>query len=584
MGYHINSLKNKFKRLSIEIHHNRNKTSHKDNIIQSRDPNKPLLTLRVNEPNNSDSIQVEDTINEDGEEELEDEQQQQQNDDGRSDEILEQDQFVGFTNASEVDDEHVQEHFVHDTLLKSYRSSFKKISTGESNFFQEFKRQQCRCTCHEDAEGSLRNPIYHNQHCLSFCDNVQQPIKISDVVDHVNYIEPKKLSSKRKGFWFFKKKHPLAKIQDPKKRQQKDPIPDEDKQSTITSALERIEIIAQSTGGVENPTSVPKESDELTINDHKNDHQIEVNNTAKATSYARRYSKFGSPLISFSRSNSDYQKESPSSLNSKNRHNHHHPQQQQQKGSEPWKTIMNDISLHAALLSTGSRPILSKSSLNLVADFTSSKHSPQHQHQHHHHHQQIPHYEQQRSFSNNSGHSELISFRSIPAIQQLMYQRDDEMTINNENLFSGTILDNNNNNNNQNNDESNPFERSLIDESKMNKFNFDSRPSTTYKSKISVTSGPLEKDIYKGAETSAVYGGVFQDYINYSDESVEGWKELEQTSRSKLKSKEDHITTDINRDINHNNHSNSDNNNNREIFSSEILPLKISSKGLNRLF
>lgn len=520
MGYHINLLKNKFKRLKIEVHHNKNKISSKEHVIKNRDPSRPLITLRTFDPaTNIDPVEVEETI-----EEQDDEQEESP---------TEQNDFIGFSDRSEGDgvETHSQNDDNHNntvigSTIRSYISAYKKIKSGQSSVTLEVKRQQCKCTCHNDTEGSLRSPLYHNQHCLSFCDKTNYtPPSVNEVskkvVNHVNYIEPK--SRLRRRFWFFKRRHPLSKIPDPPT-----PIEEEDPPSnseSIISAVDRIEIIAQSTGGI----------DQSSIFDQQDAQEVETEKIAKSTSYARRNTKAGVPLIDLSRSNSGYAKETYS------------PASKQHKSNEPWRMIMNDISLHAALLSTGSKPVLSKSSLNLVADFTSSKHDPN-----------------QRSFSNNSCHSELISFRSIPPLQHQQQQIPSyqylHQQVNNENLIQDTFF-----NDNDDSIMSNGLDKTIVDETRKPSSSvrhyLESRPST-HKSKISMNSDTLENDPLKGAETSAVYGGVFQDY-NYSDESVEGWKDVELTSRTNLIKKENSEPTNL---------------------SNEILPLNIANKGLSRIF
>lgn len=496
MGFHINLTKNKLRRLKIEIYHIINKTSSKDNVITGRDPNKPLLTLRTSEKRNRNSVEVDETI-----EELS---------------SIDQERFEGFSSRPNTEDQQDVES-EHGTILgstvRSCISAYKKIKSGQSSLSLDHKRKICRCTCHEDVNASLRHPIYHNQHCLSFCgsSNVELIETVSkELVTHVNYIEPK--TPQRRGFWIFKRKRPFSSIPKESKK-----VPDCDGESTITAA-DRIEIIAQSTSAVDANSKVENEKSSA-IKD------LEIPNIE--TSYAKRYARSGTSLINFSRSNSGYG--SPSS--------------KQNKATEPWRMIMNDISLHAALLSTGSKPILSRSSINLGADFTSSKHVPS-----------------QQSFSNNSSQSELISFETIPALEQ----QELDLLPNNENIIPNAFA------NDEDFFDENDFNKSTKLEFKQNDSSthqiLDSRPSTTNKSRYSAASEPLEKDRFKGAETdtSAVYGGVFQDY-NYSDDSVEGWKDVE-TSRSKV-IKREYLLKDETANV-----------------SNEVLPLNISHKGLNRIF
>lgn len=497
MGFHINLTKNKLRRLKIEFYHNINKTSSKDNVITSRDPNKPLLTLRTGEHRNGSLSEVEEVI----------------------DELtsIDQEPFEGFSITGDQEDAASEHGTILGSTVRSCISAYKKAKSGPSSLSLEHKRKQCRCTCHEDTNASLRHPIYHNQHCLSFCgsSNIELIENVSkELVDHVNYIEPKIQIPQRRGFWIFKRKNPF--VTNPKGIKKAV----EGDQDSTTTAADRIEIIAQSTSPVEDHPQVTDETSLLAKN---------LDTQKIETSYAKRHARSGTSLINFSRSNSGYGS----------------PTSRQNRATEPWRMIINDISLHAALLSTGSKPILSRSSINLGADFTSSKHDPN-----------------QQSFSNNSSQSELISFESIPALEQeTLY-----LLPNNENVIPN-ILSN----------ENGFFHDDEYDFNTTTKLDFkqrdastrqilDSRPSTTNKSRYSVTSEPLEKDRFKGVDTdtSAVYGGVFQDY-NYSDESAEGWKDVE-TSRSKLIKRDSMIKDDSMK------------------ISNEILPLNISQKGLNRIF
>lgn len=494
MGYHINLLKNKFRRFKIEIHHSKNKISSREHIIKKRDLTKPLITLRTVEPSkaNDEPIEIEQTeasLAQDG------------------------DDFLDFSDGVITQDNDNTDHTTAlGSTVRSYISAYKKVKSGKSSLQLEIKRQQCRCTCHQDAEVNLRSPFFHNQHCLSFCDMSNYAPQcvtevVGNVVDHVNYIEPKPKSHHR--LWFFRKRHSLAKIPEPQNRTDEATSDAE----SIISAADRIEIIAQSTAGIEQSSIFGKN---------------EIQLTNKSTSYSRKKGKSGTSLIDFSRSNSGCGTS---------------PASRQNNSNEPWRMVMNDISLYAALLSTGSRPVLSKSTLNLVADFTSSKHDPN-----------------QRSFS-NSCHSELISFRSIPPVQLEpslpLYQLHNQPTINNENLVQNSIF----------NDENNGLDLTLTNEAtrKISSHQFlDSRP-VTHKSRLSVSSDPLEKDTFMAAETSAVYGEVFQDYNYNSDESIERWKELDRNSRVNLAKKEerDQVLSNI---------------------SNEFLPLNITNRGLNRIF
>jgi hypothetical protein len=189
---------------------------------------------------------------------------------------------------------------------------------------------------------------------------------------------------------------------------------------------------------------------------------------------------------------------------------------------------MNDISLHAALLSTGSKPQLPYDSYkNLVADFTSSKH--------------------QDSETNKEFFSKLQS-------ELTSLKTDDPINI-------GQLA--------ITNDENRVIDSDLLDLSKSSTRRYTSRSSVRQKwensqslSKSSVISGLPGTEVMEGQPSSEIYDNVFQNYA-YLDEDVNDPSTEHQETQ-------DHPTQKVTQD--------------NEGTTSDIRPLKLSIRGLNRLF
>lgn len=320
MGYHYNQFTSKLKILEIEFHHRKNKTRNQDNIIKTHDPTKRLLTLRVS-PSES-------CLNDDHEE---------------GEQIEEEPDILHLNSINEPSLR---------SSIKNYYDSFKKIRDNESTFSIERRKRHCRCTCH--SNGLIKNEIYHNDKCLNYCEmnlNRQTGIVIREEdlppIKFINYIETTDFSNKG---WF---KRSVLKLFNKKKKVDNN------------NDTSHIEIIAASTTA---PVAAPAPTPGSLVVPVTDAGPSDINqqlNSNQYSSFARRRSKLGT---------SHNEKFHVFDLNCECL-NCEKKKQNINKPLEPWKLIINDASLHAARISTGSKSNYSIPNLTLHnADFTNSKH------------------------------------------------------------------------------------------------------------------------------------------------------------------------------------------------------------------
>ncbi|KAH3675934.1 hypothetical protein WICMUC_002230 [Wickerhamomyces mucosus] len=351
----INHWKNRFKRLAIEFHHLKNRTSPRDNVILKRDPTKPFITLRSSSYRNSQA-NINPIIDIDLDAPLND---------------IDQNQFEGFDG---VYDENYDEPTLSNrrnlgSSLNGLLYSFREGATKSLEDVQRM-RSKCNCSCHHEHNIIVDTFDSHDQYCIMFCvqrNNLKENGNIEQLLldHHVNYIEPSIFIKPNIGsLWPLKQENLLSVF----KRWVGE-------NTKLPKNFKDIEIIAQSNCSV--PT---QDEDEISSNNLENEEKcitsvsdcqstienlIEVSSSKIESSFSRKQYRNSFPIIS----NLDkYNRERFSIFESKQR-------TPTQSSPESWKVVMNDISLYAALISTGSKPVLqSKSSLNLVADFTTSKH------------------------------------------------------------------------------------------------------------------------------------------------------------------------------------------------------------------
>lgn len=265
---------------------------------------------------------------------------------------------------------------------------------------------------------------------------------------HINYIETE--LPPRRRFWFFGRRYPELKEGNKDSREPIELINNDNEDEDLSE--NNIELIAHSS---KEPTDVNNNYETEPFNFQTNE---------KLSSYSRK--KHNLSLLSLSKPSSRENCNCAACI------------RRQKNQLEPWKIVMNDISLHAALLSTGAKnPIQHESFNNLVADFTSSKHEFN------------SNYNNKRIFSSGS---ELVSLQ----------------TNNPLNIGKFTIL----------NDENHVIESDLLEFSKPvtreQITNNETVAAIHQSNNNSIISDPIEY----GQPTSGLYSDVFQNY-EYSDES-----------------------------------------------------------------
>lgn len=242
-----------------------------------------------------------------------------------------------------------------------------------------------------------------------------------------------------------------------------------------------IEILVQSTESQGRLSESRATAEEDLIDVLSDEEEPLLNYEVKNSSFSRKNSRHNVSLITLTRSLSPKADQCPCAV----------CERKKQPAYQPWKVIMNDISLQAALLSTGSAvPKWDYSSGILQSDFTSSKHKPDH------------------SFFSH-GNEELVCLNS-----------------NDGNLDIGQI--------GLTNDENEVLESDLLDLPNVGTLKWNrssrsirierSRPPTNHTSKTSIISELL------GPETSLAYDDVFQAY-DYSDDEKSTTKPTESETK-----------------------------------------------------
>lgn len=452
----LNHWKNKFKRLIIEVHYLKNRTTYKDHVIQIKDPNKPLITLRTGvrclyedtgevDPNETELTQEDIDPNHFIEVE------------GRNY------QFSEFTHNMILDHPSPQSLTGGTKLGTGFKDLLHSIrSRNDSDEELARLREVCDCFCHEDNVSTINDT--HNNHCVRFCVQINEEEDFAAIErlmsnQVINYIEPETHDLRRRKYWLFGPRISLP------VKKAKDSI------SESPRIYNNIEIIAQS-------FSPPLENEKLP----NSTSQLEPMN--EPSSYSRKLFLKSSALSEQNHINKD-QKECKCPICERNK-------KLELGGTEPWKVVMNDISLYAALVSTGSKPNFHlKSSMNLAADFTSSKHQ-----------------------------------QSAQLQQKLFIEKKDKMNVINDSSQSHLISFNDENENNELDKESDLLSLSV-------KLGSQGGTRTlgngTIKYFLENTKRSLSGSYKK---RSLAYDSVFQDY-DYSDDEPEEIKSLKKKETDK---------------------------------------------------
>ena len=325
----LSNFKYKIKRLLIEFHHHKNKTSHNKSVVHDRDRTKPLMTLRTlnNGSDSLKSIAIDETF------------------DGFS--CI--GEAAGMRPSGDCDATFSITRGVVDTMkyiIGDLRRQSSEVSLQK-------KRDECQCPCHSNPHQIIYNK--HLDTCLQACSLIP-----SNNSENIGTLEEQLLKS---GV------HYIGESQQPKQpsrfhrfmnwlhgRHQASSNSHVDCSGKMASSSfdpeGRIEIITES-HLPDAETSSPKERIKSPAQENR------------ASSYARKRQNPVQSLIGLARDHTNDVRCSCSLCDKK----------QHKVGTQPWKVVMNDISLYAALLSTGSKPNTPTASFQpLVLDFTQSKH------------------------------------------------------------------------------------------------------------------------------------------------------------------------------------------------------------------
>ncbi|KAH3688434.1 hypothetical protein WICPIJ_000573 [Wickerhamomyces pijperi] len=344
----INHWKNRFKRFIVELHYLKNRTTYRDHVIQGKDPKKPLITLRTVVRCLLDENEGEIDQNETGRFEL-------------SQEDIDPTSPVNFEEEEAfTTDVHYNQILDHLSASQS-PSGRSKIGAGIKDLLHSIRsrndsdeelerlRHECDCFCHNDNVSTIDET--HNNHCVRFCVQINEEEDLATIErlmsnQVINYIEPEQQELQRRKYWFF---GPKISVSTPQMRK---PVVTKE----VPRVYNNIEIIAQSLSPPPDAEELQKLSSSL-LEPH-----------VEPSSFSRKHlPKSSTPSEQKHRSANLKDCKCPICERHKKLN---------QGGVEPWKVVMNDISLYAALVSTGSKPNFhSKSSLNIAADFTSSKHN-----------------------------------------------------------------------------------------------------------------------------------------------------------------------------------------------------------------
>jgi hypothetical protein len=257
-------------------------------------------------------------------------------------------------------------------VVETVKFMFEDMQRQNSDVSLWKKRRACACQCHTLIQDEKFD---HLETCLEVCPQTEEMQQqksqelLEVLMEHgVHYIE-KPQEKKKTRFrniknWFkrvsWEKPHSSVNLS----------------VNTPTSASQKrlsliegdIEILVESHGYVPLPPENTQRSinaDNELLNIHPpNSIPLYLQDTDKHSSYSRKHLKPTSSMVSLVRTHTT-DGDCKCVICEK----------KALRGREPWKVVMNDISLYAALLSTGQKPLrVSKSSLNLVLDFTQSKH------------------------------------------------------------------------------------------------------------------------------------------------------------------------------------------------------------------
>lgn len=354
-GIYIPQWRNKFKRLMIEFHHHKNSTSYNDRVIHNPDRSRPLFSLRTppidQDPDRLTSLNID-----------------QEQFEGFSD-IAEQDTDVETNSESNIDGNVVKKlHRGVSGTLRAYTSERAPSSSHPEGVPQH------DCTCNVSASS-------HSGGDFKDCNNHQISCPVHPDLSHclpptevmarlmeggVNYIEVEEKPTKLQRFFkhfshqfHFPRIHWNSSVPAPGNViVPKEDMPVEPSDNSVLGPIEIIALSSATPGlDVHNAEFDPiKEHDKIFGQEN---HEIEeIPGANKSSSYARRCQKPLSSMMSLAKVDSETALE-----------------KKMQKKPESWKVVLNEVSLYAALLSTGARPLgYSKSELHLVADFTRSQH------------------------------------------------------------------------------------------------------------------------------------------------------------------------------------------------------------------
>lgn len=347
----LTNWRNKVKRLVIEFHHHKNKTTYRKSVIQGRDRSKPLMTLRT-------QTQYTDTTDQDALDSL----------------------FEGFSCVAQQPEEDDMQHLsngISRGVFETLKHMVSSMRRQNSDVLLGKNHRASGCVCHQEDLDHIDPNFFHLGNCMQGCsennlrDRKSSQELVELLMEHgVKYIEAsttkKKSRLRRMMKWFQGTQGGTSTIM-------RNVCPNDVPVHKVSGSTKNIEIVTESHGYI-SPLNTPNDildsyfepqGDQLQSQAHDVDpHNQKLLNFS---SYSRKHLKNTTSMVSLARNHSTDGFCACATCEKR--------QQQMKLGLEPWKVVMNDISLYAALLSTGTKPTPSiASSQKVVLDFTQSKH------------------------------------------------------------------------------------------------------------------------------------------------------------------------------------------------------------------